>query len=172
MEERLNALNIALKNESSEREFYLKNAERTQNPLGKAMFAQIADEELEHYERLKELHDRWVKEGKWPETLPLKVKNTAIKNVLQKVIKNVSQMPQGDADDLKALKTAIDFEAKGTAFYARLRDQVSDPQEKAFFDLLASIEQEHYASLKDTEQYLTNPAAWYQEKERSGLDGA
>ncbi|SEM24144.1 Rubrerythrin [Syntrophus gentianae] len=172
MEERLNALNIALKNESSERDFYLKNAERTRNPLGKAMFEQIADEELEHYERLKELHDRWAKEGKWPETLPLKVKNTSVKNVLAKVVKTVSQMPQGDDDDLKALQTAIEFEAKGTAFYARLRDEVSNPQEKAFFDLLASIEREHYNSLKDTEQFLTNPAAWYQEKERSGLDGA
>ncbi len=172
MEERLNALNIALKNESSERDFYLKNAERTRNPLGKAMFEQIADEELEHYERLKELHDRWAREGKWPETLPLKVKNTSVKNVLAKVVKTVSQMPQGDGDDLKALQTAIEFEAKGTAFYARLRDEVSNPQEKAFFDLLASIEREHYNSLKDTEQFLTNPAAWYQEKERSGLDGA
>jgi len=172
MEERLNALNIALKNESNEREFYLKNAERTRNPLGKAMFTQIAVEELEHYERLKELHDHWSREGKWPETLPLKVKKTSVKNVLNNVIKAVSQMPEGDDDDRKALQTAIEFEAKGASFYARLRDQVSDPQEKAFFDLLASIEQEHYSSLKDTEQFLTNPAAWYQEKERSGLDGA
>jgi len=91
---------------------------------------------------------------------------------LNNVIKAVSQMPEGDDDDRKALQTAIEFEAKGASFYARLRDQVSDPQEKAFFDLLASIEQEHYSSLKDTEQFLTNPAAWYQEKERSGLDGA
>ena len=54
-EERLSAIEIALKNEKTEREFYLKNAERTKNPLGKAMFKQIADDELEHYERLKDL---------------------------------------------------------------------------------------------------------------------
>ncbi|MBW2052603.1 MAG: hypothetical protein JRI85_10250 [Deltaproteobacteria bacterium] len=41
--ERLNALEAALNNETREREFYLKNAERTSNPLGKAMFKQIAD---------------------------------------------------------------------------------------------------------------------------------
>ena len=77
MEERLNALEIALKNEMNEHHFYLKNAERTANPVGKAMFAQIASEELEHYERLKQLADNWKKDKKWPETVPLKVKDTA-----------------------------------------------------------------------------------------------
>ena len=43
MEERLNALEIALKNEMNEHHFYLKNAERTANPVGKAMFVQIAN---------------------------------------------------------------------------------------------------------------------------------
>lgn len=172
MEKRLNALNVALQNETNEREFYLQQAGRTGNPLGKAMFEQIADEELEHYERLKQLHDRWLKEEKWPETLPLKVKETSVKDVLKNVLKSVKQMAAGNADDMEALRTAIDFEAKGTAFYARLRDEVTDPQEKAFFDLLSRIEHEHFSSLKDTEQFLTNPAAWYQEQERSGLDGA
>ena len=46
--ERLNALEIALGNEKREREFYLKHAQRTRNQVGKAMFQQIADEELEH----------------------------------------------------------------------------------------------------------------------------
>ena len=58
-EERLNALEVALTNEQREREFYLKSAERCRNKLGISMFKQIADDELEHYERLKEIHARW-----------------------------------------------------------------------------------------------------------------
>jgi rubrerythrin len=54
--DRLNALEVALNNEMREREFYHKHANRTKNPLGKKMFQQIGDEELEHYERLKQLH--------------------------------------------------------------------------------------------------------------------
>jgi len=172
MEERLNALKIALKNETNERAFYLKNARRTLNPLGKAMFQQIADEELEHYERLKELHDRLTREGSWPETLPLRVKNTSINDVLKNVIESVPRLPAGDMDDLKAIQAAIDFEGKGADFYARLRDEVTNPQEKAFFDLLSRIEHEHFNSLKDTEELLVNPAAWYQNHEKLGLDGA
>jgi rubrerythrin len=170
--ENLNALEVALKNEIGEREFYLKNAERTKNPIGKAMFLQIADEELEHYERLKELHERWERNEKWPETVPLKVKDTIVKDILKDSVKNLDKMPERDDDDLKAIQIAIDFESKGTSHYAKLRDDVSDPKEKEFFGLLASIEHGHYLSLKDTEEFLTDPASWYTKTERHGLDGA
>jgi rubrerythrin len=171
MEERLNALEIALKNEMNEHHFYLKNAERTANPVGKAMFAQIAAEELEHYERLKQLAENWKKEQKWPETLPLKVKETAVRSVFGKAAQ-AGGKTAGDADDLAAVRKAIDFEAKGSQFYAELRDKSADPKEKAFFGLLADIEHEHFVSLKDTEEFFIDPAGWYQKAQSSGLDGA
>jgi len=169
--ERLNALEVALNNEMREREFYLKHAKRTKNPLGRAMFQQIADEELEHYERLKELHEKWVKEEAWPETVPLKVKQTLVKDVLQDIVDTVEKMPPGDDDDLAAVQEAIDFEADGAIYYAQLRDRVTDPREKAFFNLLADMEHEHFVSLKDTEELLTDPGAWYQKTEKPHLDG-
>jgi rubrerythrin len=79
---------------------------------------------------------------------------------------------RGDADDLAAVRQAIDFEAKGSAFYADLRDKSADPKEKAFFALLASIEHEHFSSLKDTEEYFVDPGAWFQKHEKTLLDGA
>ena len=172
MKERLNALKVALKNEMKEHEFYLKNAKKTKNPVGKAMFQQIAKEELEHHERLKQLHDNWEKEKKWPETVPLKVKDTIVKALMKEAAKNAPVKAKGDADDLKAVRTAIEFEAKGTENYAKLRDSVTDKKEKAFFNLLSSIEHEHYVSLKDTEEYLTDPVSWFRKKESTGLDGA
>ena len=169
--ENLNALEVALNNEMREREFYLKNAERTKNPIGKAMFNQIADEELEHYERLKEVHERWKRNEKWPETIPLKVKDTIVKDILKESVENIEKMPERDDNDLKAIQIALDFESKGASHYAQLRDDVSDPQEKEFFGLLARIEYGHYLSLKDAEEYLTDPASWYTKTERHGLDG-
>ena len=169
--ERLSALEVALNNETREREFYLKNAKRSKNPLGKAMFQQIGDDELEHYERLKELHQRWTKQEKWPGTVPLKVKDTIVKDVLLDFLKKVDKTAKSDADDLQAVRTAIDFEAKGAKYYAQLRDDVSDPKEKQFFDLLSRIENEHYLSLKDTEEYLTDPTSWYRKMEHHTLDG-
>jgi rubrerythrin len=169
--ERLNALEVALNNEMREREFYLQNAKRSKNPLGKAMFQQIGDDELEHYERLKQLHQKWNQQEKWPGTVPLKVKDTIVKDILVDFLKKVDKTAKADADDLQAVRTAIDFEAKGAKYYAQLRDDVSDPKEKQFFDLLSRIENEHYLSLKDTEEYLTDPTSWYRKMEHHTLDG-
>ena len=120
MEERLNALEIALRNEMNEHHFYLKNAERTANPVGRAMFAQIAAEELEHHERLKQLADNWKKDRKWPETLPLKVKDTAVKYVFGKAAQ-AGEKTAGDDDDLKAVRTAIDQQLALKGIQAALR---------------------------------------------------
>ena len=169
--ERLNALEVALNNELREREFYLKNAERTKNSLGKKMFQQIGDDELEHYERLKQLHQKWIKQKRWPDTVPLKVKDTIVKDILLEFINRVDMTAKGDSDDLEAVRTAIDFEAKGRKFYTELRDSVSNPKEKEFFDLLSRMENEHYISLKDTEEYFIDPASWYRKMEHHTLDG-
>lgn len=168
----LNALEVALNNEVREREFYHENAQRTRNPVGKAMFKQIGDDELEHYKRLKKLHDAWTKEKKWPEKVPLKVKDTVVRDILKDAVKKAAKMPKGDDDDLKAVRTAIAFEAKGEKHYAKLRDEVTDPREKAFFDLLSKMEREHFLSLKDVEELMTDPVSWYRRKEHHGVDGA
>lgn len=170
--QRLNALELALNNEMREREFYLKHARRTRNPVGKIMFQEIADEELEHYQRLKDLHGKWEKAEKWPETIPLSVKQTNVQDILKSTLKKVDEMPEADDDDIKAIEIATQFEAKGSEFYAELRDACTDPKEKAFFGLLAGIEREHYLSLKDTEEYMKDPESWFTKSEHHGLDGA
>jgi rubrerythrin len=163
---------VALDNEKREHEFYELNAKRTKNPVGKAMFEQIADDELEHYERLRQLHDKWVKEEKWPETVPLKVGNTVVGDILKDLLQKAKEGPAADDDDLQAIRTAIDFEGKGAAYYAMLRDKVTDPREKAFFELMANIEHEHYVSLRETEEYFVDPVSWFRRTEKTGLDGA
>ncbi len=170
-EERLNALEVALNNEMRERDFYLMNAKRCRNPLGKSMFKQIADDEQDHYEQLKVVHIGWEKEKKWPESVPVKVKDTRVKEILKDYLKKAEAAAPGDDDDLKAIRTALDFEAKGEKFYASLRDASTDPKEKAFFELLSKMERQHYLSLKDTEEYFMDPEGWYRKKEHHGIDG-
>jgi rubrerythrin len=169
--DRLNALEMALNNETREREFYLRNAEKTKNILGKAMFERIAADELEHYERLKELHSKWEKQEKWPESVPLIINKTEIRSVLTSTIKKIDQTVKVDAGDLEAIKVAVDFEEKGVEFYRGLRDVSKDPKEKAFFDLLAMIEYEHFMSLRDAEEYLVSPDTWFIKAEHHSMDG-
>lgn len=169
--ERLNALEVALNNEMKEREFYLRNADRTNNPLGKAMFKRIAEDEVEHYERLKQLHAKWKEKDKWPETVPLVVNQTNIRDLLVNTLKNIDKSAQTDAGDLEAIKTAAAFEEKGVKFYKDLAASSTDMREKDFFALLSMIEYEHFMSLRDAEEYFENPAAWFYKVEHSMVDG-
>ncbi|MBW2601864.1 MAG: hypothetical protein JRD47_08080 [Deltaproteobacteria bacterium] len=83
---RLNALEVAIANEMRKRKFYLKHAERTTDPLGAAMFRQIADDELQHYEKLKQLQEGQESKEGLPETLPLEVLDINLKEILKETI--------------------------------------------------------------------------------------
>lgn len=172
MDKRISALAFALENEEKEREFYLAQARKTKNMAGKNMFKQIADEEKEHYEMLKKLHEKWEQQKKWPATVPLKVSKSEVNKVLKSMSGKKSARISGNEDELKAIRTAIDFEARGVALYSKLEKQCDDPKEKAFFNMLAGVEREHLLSLRDTAEFLSDPASWYANVEKSGLDGA
>jgi len=172
MNKRMDALKFALENEHKEYEFYMANARRTKNFAGKNMFKQIASEEKEHYEILQKLHDKWEKQKKWPETVPLKVKKSLAGSILQSMAGKKSARIKGNEDDLKAIRTAIDFEARGVDLYTKLEKGSTDPKEKSFFGLIADIERAHFLSLRDTEEFLTDPVSWYQNTEKTLLDGA
>ncbi len=172
LEERIKALEVALNNEARERDFYLKHKERTTNSLGKLMFETIASDESEHFQRILKLQKKLREEGKWPDTIPLKVKGTEVESVFQKVIDSVENLPKADKDDIEAVKIAIDFEAKGERFYGELQNSVDDPLEKEFYGMLASIEREHRLSLQDTYEYFKDPEGWYRIKEKHHFDGA
>jgi rubrerythrin len=169
--QRIAALEVALQNEINEREFYLKHAGRTSNSIGKAMFQKIADDELEHYQRLQALHEKWLKKDKWPESIPLTVNITDVQSAFLELVRRVEESPAADTDDLDAIGIACVFEAKGSEAYMKLSRSASDQKEKAFFELLASIEREHYLSLKDAEEYLRDPSSWFNKREHHGLDG-
>ncbi|HLZ19225.1 MAG TPA: ferritin family protein [Smithellaceae bacterium] len=172
MDKRISALAFALENEEKEREFYLEQARKTRNMAGKNMFKQIADEEKEHYEMLKKLHEKWEQQKKWPATVPLKVSPSEVHQVLKSMSGKKSARISGTEEELKAIRTAIDFEARGVALYSKLEKQSTDPKEKAFFAMLAGVEREHLLSLRDTEEFLSDPATWYASHERASLDGA
>ncbi len=157
MKNKIKTIEIALENELREREFYLKHRKRTQTLVGRMIFAKIAREEDEHYQRLKNLHEELSKQGKWPENIDA-VKGTAIKAVLQDIINDAEDSASPDTDDLEAVNIAIAFETEAYNFYSKLRDSSDNESEKDFFNRLAGIEHEHLTALKETLSYFENTA--------------
>ena len=72
----------------------------------------------------------------------------------------------------RAVDIGLDFESASLEFYREQRARTADPLEAAFLDQMTLEEKEHFKALKDTRYYLTDPAGWFIEKERAGLEGA
>lgn len=169
---KLNALETALNNEMREREFYLKCAEKTQNELGKRMFEQLAKEEEQHYNSLKILYEQGESRKGLPKEINAVVGNTNVRNVLLDLLRKIDLSQKTSEDDIGAIRKAIEFEKKGVVFYEQLSKEAETKEEKAFFGLLASMEQEHLLSLRESLEYFEDPASYFRGKEKGLLDGA
>lgn len=170
--EKAEALKLALTNEKKEKEFYLENASRTNDPVGRAMFESIAEDEAEHYSRLLELYEKMDERGKWPDEFSTDISSRKVGEMIDRLIGEGAPQPRSDDDDVRALKIALEFEEKGEKFYRDLAENAESEAERHFFSLLASIEREHRLSLDETLEYFEDPDGWMRRKGRGGLDGA
>jgi rubrerythrin len=170
--DRMASIELALKNEQTEMEYYLNEAKRSKNPLAKAMFENLARDEKEHMRRIKGLHEKLVSDGKWPEDMPIEVAGTQIAETLNNLVVRSGSAKDHDDDDEQAMRKALDFETRGEQFYKDLAEECENPQEKQFFQFLSEIEREHRLSLTDSLAYLQDPQAWLEEHEKILLDGA
>jgi rubrerythrin len=170
--DRMASIELAIKNEQSEMEFYLDQAKRTANPVTRMLFQTLAHDEREHMTRIRALHEKLVADGSWPGDVPLEVAGTNIQRALGEMTRVSMVTNIHEPDDVTALKRGAEFEAKGAKFYAELAEACDDPQEQKFFKFLAGIEREHLLSIKDSIFYLEDPQGWLEEKEHQGLDGA
>jgi rubrerythrin len=166
------SLELALKNEATEMKFYQNESQRSKNPLAKQMFALLSDDEKEHMQRIRHLHEKLISAGTWPKDVPIQIKDTNVRNVLNELTAKLDSSTQHNDDDMAALRKAVEFEGKGSKFYSDLADACQNPMEKNFFLFLSRIEREHQLSLIDSLSYLENPQIWMLEHEHAGLDGA
>lgn len=170
--DRMASIELALKNEQTEMDFYLNEARRSKNPLARTMFNSLARDEEEHMTRIRALHDQLVSGGSWPVDVPIEVQGTKIREVLDGLVEKQGSAADHDRDDEQALERAAEFEARGSKFYSDLAGICENPMETNFFSFLSRIEKEHHLSVVDSLAYLRDPQAWMMEHERSGLDGA
>jgi len=170
--DRMSSIELALKNERTEMEYYLNQAKRSHNKVAQALFYTLAEDEKEHMTRLEGLHAQLIARGFWPEDVAIEVAGTNIRQVLDNIVHDKATAAEHDDDDIQALKKGVEFERNGAQFYTDLAAACTNPAEAKFFRFLAGIEREHFLSIQSSLSFLTNPEGWFQEKERSGLDGA
>jgi rubrerythrin len=163
----------ALEMEERGKVFYQK-AERTcQNNPGKETFRMLKEQEIVHISRIKKIYASLEKGLGFPEDwTELKIEHKDLVAFFKDLAKKHNSGMKGEASDLEAVETGIDLEQSAIKFYEDHLKKATDPKERRFIDRMILEEKGHYTTLNDMKFYLTDPAAWFQEKEHGGLDGA
>ncbi len=150
---RSDVLAEAIRFETEGREFFLKAAERTKGYFGKVMFESIAEDELGHIKRIKGIHDRWLASRTW-ESPPLPPGERRLETVFQQARGELTKRVNVSADEMEAVRLAIQLERRGHQFYSRLADEAVEEAEKDFYTQLAEEETRHLSILQEMERAL------------------
>lgn len=155
LESAFTALSIAIQTEKDGREFYMSAAHKTKDPRGKALFSSLADDELDHLRLLEAQQEALIKDQRWlrhsevhQEAQPPKVEALPIFS-REAVAENVNAY----TSELSAVRMAFLIEKDAVAFYSKAASKTDDPDGKAMYQYLVSLEKEHQRILE--EEYRT-----------------
>jgi rubrerythrin len=166
------ALGEALDIENRGKTFYAEARDQCRHALGKQIFAHLVQEEDSHIARISEVYKILERGGRWPQDLQHPHAATDTAKFFDQLVQEQAQHLKGQADDIKALKTAQNFELMNEKFYRELSPKTQDRACREFFERLAQEERGHYLLVTDTIAYLVAPEQWFAEKEKVHLDGA
>lgn len=171
-EKALKMLKTALEMEEKGRRFYEQASASCQNTFGRDMFRNLAQDEVAHAERIKKIFasleadrgwtDEWMKFGMHKDDLI---------DMFYKFTEKNGKLIKADTKDLEALDIAIDMEEKAIAFYDGYLKSTKDLVERAFLEKMVVEERTHFAIIRDTKFYLTDPEGWFFEHEKHSCDG-
>jgi rubrerythrin len=171
----LESLNTAIKLEKDGRAFYQEAVQRVANPLAKNVFETLADEELVHIETIQAFYDSLRETGSCEEAESRLAKTedpqARLKNVFQKARQHMDQEVKADAGSLAAYEKAMKLEQAAYDMYQRLLEDTADSMARKLYEFMLDQENEHYAFLKETHDYLENPEDWYIREERPHFEG-
>jgi len=152
--EDLKAIRVAIEAEKEAFQAYSKAAKRTKNPKGRAMFQQLSEFEMNHYQKLTGLLKSLQEKEEW-----ILYGGTSLK---KKTIPLKMEKPKGNEQltDMDVLKIAIREEKKALAYYRSMVELTRDPRGKDMYKRLADEETLHEKLLNDQYYSLHNTGLW------------
>jgi rubrerythrin len=161
----MDVLEMAFKTETDAIAFYTEAARKTSYPVGKKMFQAIIEDEKRHLEMIRKvvigLHITHT------DVSPMK----NVKTVFEAMKKDLMKKVEATADDLEALRIAMQMEKEGKAVYDKALAHVKSDKEKALLERLIQEEEEHYAIFANTLQFLEDTGNWFMWEERGIVEG-
>jgi len=167
------AVETAVKMEEDSIDFYAEAARKAGNALGRSMFESLTRDEHRHLEALQRLVKDIAPTAPVEEILSARGRSfkSQISTVFSEAREQIGERIPAGADDLEALKLAMDLEKKGYAYYGEVAQKADNETVKNVYLMLQSEEDEHFSFLQNTYQYLESSGDWFLWEEQGLLDG-
>lgn len=167
----LDTLKAAIRGEVKGYEFYTDAAKKTSSPSGRAMFEQLAKDEVDHQRWLEEAYEELAagKEGITPKHVitqkPIEKKLKPVAPVdKRRLVKKVKEQ----TDEVQAVLVGIKLEKDAIAFYQEALEQPDVHDDvKALFSELIEVEEGHRTILEGEYQVLAGVPFYYDYPELS-----
>ncbi len=163
----------ALEMETKGKAFYEKASSTSTNALGREIFQMLMNDEIVHMDRIRKIYELLNAGRAWSgEWKAMKVEHKDLQTLFTEMASEHGSKIKAEPSDLEALDVGIDLEQRAVAFYEENLPKATDPLEREFTERMIAEERYHYGALSDMKLYLSDPTAWFLERERGGLDGA
>jgi len=163
-EEILEALKKSLSMEEDGYKLYSEGAKKITNSLGKRMMERLAQDELNHIKRIKDIWAYITGESKEEVEIPAPEITyfDKIFNRMKEQFKDaIEDLTEVGVDDQEIIDMALQLESHGHFFYEESAKKAKDQKVKKFYEMLAIEEKAHYDALQSTHKYLENPALFF-----------
>ena len=139
----IKGLTIGIDLETRGKSFYLAKYDQ----LKRELFHYLADEELKHLKALEDVKEIIERRGQWVEVREMQLKLFG----RPKLFKGEQTEPRitEESSYRDILLAALSVERKSEEFYNRMTEKVKDDDAKKFFTALASLERQHFETLRE-----------------------
>ena len=162
--ELIEILQKSLRMEEEGHKFYSENAKKIKNSLGKRMLERLAEDELTHIERIKDIYNRVTGESGQEIKVDephLMVFQIIFERMKEQMKESVEELQEVGVDDQEIIDIALQLESHGRFFYEEAAKKSEDRKIREFYEALAEEEKSHYEVLQSTHKYLENPALFF-----------
>jgi rubrerythrin len=154
-------MEAAIANEIEGHKILQRGRQAVSNPLTKATFQFLANEELKHIELIKEFSQSLSGIKSWdPSSLreiTLAEAGASIRGIFERFATQFEEAGTADDERMEVYEIAMDMERQGHDFYKRAANKVNDEQTKKLLLFLANEEIRHFTMIQDTHDFLKHP---------------
>ncbi len=169
----LQMLSTALEMEEKGKGFYGKAVSTCHTAMGREIFRMLMKDEVMHMDRIRKIYKRLKAGQPWSdEWKSIQSSHKDLGVLFRELASAHGPKITAKTGDIEALDVGIDFELRAISFYQEHLEKATDPLEREFIERIIAEEMSHHTALSDMKLYLSDPAAWFVEQERAGLDGA